>query len=445
MILVYLNPNFYYEWFHLMNLAFSLLGFVAVYFLSLEITKSRRLSLFSMLALVLFPGFFGQLAFNPIDMPFMVAYLWVLYLLIKYSKNDSNHWSTILLGVLIGIAQGLRQLGLTLYIVVVALDIYDYLMNRNETKWKLTRFFKERFLKYLYIFITANFFMLITWPNFAVNFFKSYIWYLFVGSNFYLWDFGLLFFGKFLENHERPWYYLPFFQLITYPYFISILFLSIIRFFKENLKNRTYFVLTSAVIINYISYFALKPVLYDGIRHFLFLVPLIVLISVKHLKDLLQLIGKKYQLTIILLIIINLFGLAYYSIREFPYQYVYFNKIGHLFGNPYKLFESDYSNTKYREGAEWIRDTYITENSKYDTSNPKEMLRVYVCDNAYAVDYFSHKKFLTVIHKEDSDLILCDYRNKLQSDYEGNSVKEFFIDGNPVLYLIRTPKEYQLL
>lgn len=446
--LVLLNPGFYYEKFHLLNMFFSIFGFVAVYLLAFELTKKKIMALLSLLFLLLFPGFFGQLAFNPIDMPFAVLYMWSLYSILKYSKNDSNHWSTIIIGLLFGITQGLRQLGFTLYFVLVASDIYDWYFSNNlslavlganfkEVFKKLRANLKPKLIRYFYIFIIANLFMIITWPNFAINVFKNYVWYLFIGSNFYLWDFGLLFFGKFLENIQRPIYYLPFLQLITYPIYIILLFLPVFIFLKSKIRNRTYFILVFALFLNYVLYVLLNPVLYDGIRHFLFMIPIIVLIAVSNLDYMLtKLRGTFLKYLVVGFVILNLFYLGIYTIKEFPYQYVYFNRIAYLFGNPYKLFESDYSSTKYREASEWIRDVYLKDESNYSHSNLKYMLKVYPCDNAYAVDYFSHKKFLTVINKKEADLVLCDYRNLLQSGYKGEILKTFYISGHDVLYVM---------
>ena len=438
LVLVALNSNFYYEWFHLINIIFASLGFITVYFLALTIMKNRGGALLCLLALVLFPGFFGQLAFNPVDMPFMVFYLLLLLALLRFSRRDTNHWSTPLLGLLFGVTQGLRQLGFTLYLVMIILDFYDYYFSDPTLRKPLKEFLKNRIFKYIYIFVIANLVMVITWPNFAINFFKSYYWYLLVGSNFYLWNFGLLFFGSFLENAQRPWYYLPFLQLITYPLYITAFFLPVVAFFKTKLKDRTYFIVIVTVALNYALYLILKPVLYDGIRHFLFLVPLVVLIAISNFVAILKsTVRKWFKGALVLGVALNFLILGAHTIRGFPYHYVYFNELAFAFGNPYKLFESDYSNTKYREAAEWIRDVYLKDESEYSHSNPDSMLKVYPCDNAYAVDYFSYKKFLTVIRKEDADLVLCDYRNLKQSEYKGDIVKTFYLNGYDVLYLLR--------
>ena len=447
MILVALNPNFYYEWFHLMNLLFSSLAFVATYFLTFRTTNSTKAGIFSVLALVLFPRFFGQLGFNPIDMPFAVFYLWSLLAILQFSKKSVNHWSILVLGILFGITQGLRQLGFTIYFLLVLSDLWEFLkssqhsqaITRQKSALKVIKqFIAQHYLKYIYIFIIANFFMLITWPNFAINFYKSYVWYLFVGSNFYLWDFGLLFFGEFLQNSQRPWYYLPFFQLIMYPVYISALFLLGLRYFPRLLKNKTYFLLFSALVINYILYFVLNPVLYDGLRHFLFFIPIFVVIAVTHLHQILQVWVKTpaKKFVTIILVFIGMLPSLVFTIKEYPYHYAYFNKIAYVFGNPYELFESDYANTSYRKASEWIRNEYLKDESVYSHINPKKMLRVYACDNAYAVDYYSHKKFITEINREKADLTICDYRNLKQSGYTGEIIKSFSLGGSDILFIL---------
>ena len=435
MVMVLLNPNFYYEWFHLFNLLFASIGFVAVYALAVNISKQVWVRAGVLTALLLFPRFFGELGINPVDMPFMVFYLLSILAILKFGKNSADHWSTLLIGVLFGITQGLRQIGFGVYILLIISDLYDYY---NGQKQELKDLLKTKLLKYIYIFIIANFFMLITWPNFAINIFKNYAWYLFIGSKFYLWDFGLLFFGNFLTNEQRPWFYLPFFQLITYPIYILLLFLPTPFIFKRLIKNKTYFMLSTALFFNYLLYFVLKPVLYDGIRHFLFLAPIIVLLAAVNLEMILSALKNKLiRFSIVGIIAINLLILTIYTIKEYPYHYPYFNKIAFAFGNPYKLFESDYSNTKYREASEWIRDEYLKDESVYSHSDLKSMLKVYACDNAFALDYFSHKKFLSVIQKEKANLIVCDYRNLKQSGYEGEIIKEFYLNGYDVLYVMK--------
>jgi len=416
--LVFLNPHFYYEWFHLFNLLFSGIIFVCIYTFVYLYSKNKWLSILSALGLIFIPAFFGQMGFNPVDMPYAVFYflsLLGIFLFRKSSKQKYSSISILLLGVLLGITQGLRQLGLTLYVLLFFYDLYLYK--------DLRKVLKENFFNYSLIFVVANFFMVITWPNFAINYFKNLWWYVFVGSNFYLWDYGLLFMGKFLENSQRPWFYLPLLQLLTNPLMVSVLLFSGLFNIKKLLKNKIYFLLFMALSINYLLYFVLKPVLYDGTRHFLFMYPLFIILGAFHFLEFPNRIKKIF----LILILVEVLFIGSYTLRNFPYQYFYFNPIKNIFNDPFHTFESDYSSTLYRRSAEWLRDEY---------SGTGQDLKVYSCDNGYAVDYYSHKKFTVTINREEADLIVCDYKILLKNDYPGKVIKTFFVDDVPLIYVL---------
>jgi len=420
-VLVYLNPSFYYEWFHLFNLLFSVIIFICVYIIVFSYSKNTFLALLSNFILILIPAFFGQIGFNPIDMPYTVFYLLSL-LCIYYLRSNKIYspLSILILGVLFGITQGLRQLGFTLYITLFIYDLYIYGFKN------IFKLIKDNFFNYILVFIVANFVMLITWPNFAINYFKNLWWYLFVGSNFYLWDYGLLFNGEFLNNASRPWYYLPLLQTLTLPICIIVLFFIGVLYFKKLFANKLYFLVFISLFINYALYFILNPVVYDGTRHFLFMYPLIVILAIIHL-DSLSFTIKKYSLW---LLFIELSFLLLYLFKSFPYEYTYFNNISLLFGNPNYLFETDYSSINYRKISEWLRDVYS------DSVIEKQL--VYSCDNGYAVDYYSYKKFLTTIKREEADLIICDYKNILKNNYKGNIIKTFDLNEVEYFYVIKT-------
>ncbi|MBT6400996.1 hypothetical protein HN803_06700 [candidate division WWE3 bacterium] len=432
-LLTFLNPNFYYEWFHLINLVFSVTIFVFVYLFALELFKETKWATLSLVTLILFPTFFGQMAINPVDMPFAAFYLAALYAIYKFGKGKHlAPYQIAILGILFGISQGLRQLGLGLYIL---LFLYQLLLEKN-----LFKLIKKRFFEYLLIFVVANFFMVITWPNFAVNYFKSFAWYLSIGKDFFLWDFGLLFGGEILTNSERPQYYLPLFQLITSPVFVVVFFGFAIRFFNTLKKNHAFTLLSLAFVLNYLLYFVLNPVLYDGTRHFLYLLPIISLLSLTGLKMALEKSkNKTVKTSLIVLVILNFVFLGKRTIETFPYHYVYFNEAASILGNPYHLYESDYSSTLYKPATEWIRDIYIPENNITN-------LKVYACDNGYAVDYYSHKKFQVVLDTEEADLIICDYRTlkgfKGGRKTSGEIIYEVGYENTPITYIFSKKPNY---
>jgi hypothetical protein len=327
--------------------------------------------------------------------------------------------------LLFGVSQALRQLGLGLYVL---LFLFQLIKEKN-----IVRLIKKRFFEYLLIFVVANFFLVITWPNFAINYFKSFAWYLAIGKDFYLWDFGLFYGGKILTNSERPLSYLPWFQFLTSPLFLIASLGFAVIYFNKLRRNSTFLLLVLALGINYALYFVLNPVLYDGTRHFLYLLPIITLVSLAGLAHFLEKTKSSFlKIVVVIFISLNLVSLVNKTIQTFPYHYVYFNKVASFFGNPYYLYESDYSSTLYKPAAEWVRDEYLN-------SNLITKLKVYACDNGYAVDYYSHKEFTVVLDTEEADLIICDYRTlngfKGGRNVSGNIIYENGYEGFPIIYV----------
>ena len=426
-----LNPNFYYEWFHLQNLLFGLTIFFAVYVFAYYYSKSAKVGFFALLALTLFPTFFGQLGFNPIDMPFTVFFMFGLLAIYCYSEKELKPWQLLVMGFVFGVAQSLRQLGFSLYILLFLYQLFLKTKDKQITFNKIVAVAKENFISYVMIFVIAGFVMLLTWPNLAINPFKGFWWHLFVGQNFYLWDYGLLFMGEFLTNPERPIYYLPLLQLITSPIYITLGFLLVFKYFKRLITNNIYFLLIIAFIINYSLYFILDPVLYDGTRHFLFLVPIAVLISTFNIVELLKTkkVGVGIKKVARIVILVSMVIVGHKMVSTFPHNYVFFNPLADAFGNPHYVFESDYSSTTYKDAAQWVRDEYLKNYAG------EKLLKVYSCDNGFAVDYYSHKTFETTIKREEADLIICDYKTLLRNDYGGELLHEVSLNGVPVTFV----------
>jgi hypothetical protein len=93
----------------------------------------------------------------------------------------------------------------------------------------------------------------------------------------------------------------------------------------------------------------------------------------------------------------------------------------------------------YKPATEWIRDIYIPENNITN-------LKVYACDNGYAVDYYSHKKFQVVLDTEEADLIICDYRTlkgfKGGRKTSGEIIYEVGYENTPITYIFSKKPNY---
>lgn len=427
----FLAPQFHYEAFHFLNYLFALPIFVIAYAFVYLFSKNRYLAIGACVLLVLSPNFFGQLGINPADAPFATFYLASLFAIAVSPPNKLSKPHVILLGVLFGITQSLRQIGFTLYLILIIFDLYSFSGSLKARARNVLR----NFWKYLLIFIVANFVMVVTWPNFAINYFRNLYLYLTLGSNYYLWDHKLLFMGELLTKYQRPFYYLPLLQLITYPIAVIMFFLLSLGIFKKLAKNKYYFILFAAVLTNYVLYFALSPVLYDGIRHYLFLAPPVTLMAVMAFSELMRLAGFRFaKVFATALVLFSLTFGAYKTYTTFPYHYIYFNEIGRIFGNPYQKFDSDYFSATYRDAALWIRNVYL------GNKKPAKPVKVYSCDVAFATDYYSYSLYTTTINRSEADLIICDYKNMLERQYKSNVLYRVVVDGNVLNFVIAQDK-----
>lgn len=434
-------PGLYYDYFHLLNFIFALPIFIVVYLLVYDFSKNKFVATGACLSLALFPGFSGHIGINTEDIPFAISYLIAIYAIIHLSvgnlsannvvSRDTPAFSSkrtlpriFLLGLLFGFSQSLRQVGFTLYIILVAHDVFYFKGN--------IRAVLQRMWEYFFIFVIANFFMVITWPNFAINYFRNMYLYLVLGKDYSLWNHQILFMGQLIDKYQRPFYYLPLLQLITYPVYILLFFILSLFLAKRLLKNRTYFVLFFTFMLNYLMYFLLKPVIYDGIRHYLFLAPILVIMASICFIEFISLVKNIWVKRFTFVIVLLGFALsAYKTFVMFPYEYFYFNELSRVFGNPYVQFDSDYFAATYKDAALWIRDTYVAN------MIPAIKPTVYSCDGAFEVSYYSKGKFYITTNRAKADLIICDYKSMLTRNYTGDIIHKVVVDDNILNFVLK--------
>jgi hypothetical protein len=211
---------------------------------------------------------------------------------------------------------------------------------------------------------------------------------------------------------------------LTLPSFVLFSFFGSFFKPKNNLKIGLLFVL----FFNLILYLTLKPVIYNGMRHFLYVIPLIVCLALFGIWDL-----YKSSISIKIKRVVGVIGLTsilwtiYQIISLFPNHYAYFNEISGGFVKNYTRFETEYWGGIYKDGSIYIRNNL-------SKSRPQD-LKVYSCNSGFSVDYYSEKKFLTTIYKNEADLIICDYAEDKRLDLKGKILKEINLGNVPYLFI----------
>lgn len=400
-LLTLINFKGFFEWYHLLNMLFSLILFGAFYtFIYLEL-KKPSLAFLGTLTLFITPRVLGDIPTNQKDIPFACTYLLSLLLIYFFStKRAPQKIKLLILGIIFGLTWGFRLIGLSIFVVYF---IYTLFLLEKKTPVEIAKIAKNTFV----LFIISMLPLFLLWPFFRINFPQSLYTLILNAKSFEYWDRTILFMGKFLSKTERPSSYLPIWILITTPLYILIPFvLSWFSYIKT--RRKIYILCLTAITANLILYFVVNPTIYNGIRHFIFLLPIITLISFISFLDILDYLKTKNKLLVTSLFVAWACGLlltARTMILLHPYEYVYFNElIGGLKGAQGQ-FEMDYWFASNKESSEWLSQN-VPE---------KPLQKVYPCNTAVSVRYFSQAKFDLVGKIAEADYIICDYETALHS------------------------------
>ena len=369
---------------HLVNYLTFLLGVYFIYRLSLrwmgKWSAFGAAALFSTQPLLL-----GHAFINPKDMPFLVFFTGALLFGFEsvdriFSKSKPRDFifhlsSFILPAFFLGIATSIRVLAPLAGILVIIYAIIKYYALRN-TKYAMNA---RSFILHLSSFILLSIlFMLASWPYLwespVKNFFQVF---LFMSEN----PTGLqvLFNGEIYRAFELPRHYLPTLLAITlsepvWPLFIFGLGTAIWKTIIP-LRNRLptsdsrpptpnhqlptdYWLTLTAFLIPSLYVIALRPPMYDGFRHFLFILPPIFVTAGLGFQSILnglerirpQTTSRLYVGIICIILVVNIVPAA----NLHPFEYTYYNSLVGGTGGAFRIYETDYWLTCYKQAVEQV-------------------------------------------------------------------------------------------
>ncbi|HTA76969.1 MAG TPA: hypothetical protein VK791_07425 [bacterium] len=353
MALYALNQKLTISGFHLSNLLFAgtilIVGFEAV----LPFCANPWWALLGPLFLILNPRFFGEWSNNPKDMPFAVLYfisLWLIY----YWRRSEKFILLITLGLVIGAATGVRLLGLSLIAIYVLFEIYERLLENDRKAW-LSLVWRTVFLSGVVLLV-----LLATWPFLSESPLSHGARLLELAKNF-PWNMPVLFEGRTVLGTELGRSYLPVWFFISTPVFILVMALMSLWCLPKKSPQSFGAFLTGVLFFHFLIYLIIKPNVYDGVRHYLFLEPVLSILACLFLLGVFQ-EASKLKWVLAALVGFNALAVGSQLFQLHPYEYTYFNEmIGGLPGAAGK-FETEYQGTSYKEAVEWLK-----ENASKDT------------------------------------------------------------------------------
>ena len=170
----------------------------------------------------------------------------------------------------------------------------------------------------------------------------------------------VLFNGVVTSAESLPRLYLPVMLLITltlpvWPLFISGLVIVLRRVTHRQVEWRALSAVLLWFLIPFTYVLLMRPPIYDGYRHFLFILPPVFIVSAFCLPGRLQLAAAKTGSILLILVILVLPGIIG-IISLHPYPYTYYNALVGGTGGAFRRFDTDFWLTCYKETMSYVNE-----------------------------------------------------------------------------------------
>jgi len=432
-VLNQISPFGTYETRHLLNGLVGVVGLVGVWKLGRALAGPRA-GFIAALFLLLIPNYYGQMFNNPKDVPFAVGMVWAIYYLVRIVPElPRPRWSLVAkLGLAIGLALGVRVGGLLLFGYLGLVLLLFMLWRGAETHrfgavvaLSLTSFWRVL----LPVVAVAYPVMLLFWPWAQQAPFTNPLATLAYFSH-EIFPFRTLFAGRYFPATDLPWAYLPTYIVLALPELVLVL-LALApvaalliarqrRWRLERAPSLQLFVLAFAIVFPVAYAVAIKAVLFDGMRHFIFVLPLIAALSAVVADAGLERL-QRFSFRGCAYAALALYGIAHVGIMAslHPDEYVYYNGfIGGVEGAA-GLFKLDYWANSYAEAVGGLEDHLRAE---YGADFMDHDFTVAVCGPPESAAYYFPNNFIFTADRDDAEFFIAFTKDDCEKTVAGTVI-----------------------
>lgn len=381
------NPSLNAEAAHGFNLLFALLAYAALFEMLLHALRRPWLAGLGPPLLFLFPRFLGDSANNPHDMPFAVMFsvsLAALYFSSRRREGIPAEPRWILgLGLLLGVTHSLRTAGYSLYAIWVLFLAWQ---NLDRGRWRRVRnwadWARRDAIPLGLVFLVSNLVTFASNPYLHQDPFARWWEMIRIAPRYYAHQ-TALYLGRLVPSHELPWHYLPVWLGVTIPLPWMIL-AGATPWLKGSREERPLMRLAGVTLgVHTLLYFTLRPTLLDGMRVYLFLLPVLALVASLGLARLLSLRRGWAKRVILAALILKAAMVGSHLVRLHPYPGLYFNELTGGLAGAAGRFDTDYWGQTYREAVEWLK-----EHELRDLDSRTRTVRIHTRGNALSSVYY---------------------------------------------------------
>jgi hypothetical protein len=367
------SPFGTYETRHLLNGAFGIVGIVGGWKLGRSLGGPRA-GFIAALLLLAIPNYYGQMFNNPKDIPFAVGMVWSIYYMVRIIPAlPRPEWSLVVkLGVATGMALGVRVGGLLLF-CYLGLLLLCFVVWRTAEAPSARGFVRDGFAVFWRVLlptvVVAYPVMLLFWPwaqeSPIGNPLRSLIFF-----SHETFPYPTLFAGQYFAAADLPWAYLPTYIALALPELVLALALAapsgaVLMLRRLPRGERRDWVLRHGLvafaIVFPIAYAVeIKAVLFDGMRHFIFLLPLIAVAAALVADRLLDRLARfEYRRPVYAAL--ALYGVGHLSMMAMlhPNEYVYYNGFVGGVEGAQGLFKLDYWANSYAEAVDGLENYLV--------------------------------------------------------------------------------------
>jgi hypothetical protein len=384
---------------HLLSAIFGFIGIVAVYKITKELAGERA-AFFAILLLGLTGAWSGAMFTHTKDISFGACMAWAMYytlLIAKHLPRVPLNLS-VKLGIAIGCALGLRIGGAFAVIYLLLLVLIGAFLQAVTFKQKLDYWFKSA-IGLIPAGITAFCLMILFWPWAIMG--ADHILIAAKSFSHFAFNMDTLVNGKFVSIGEISRTYLFQYLFIRLPEIfligVACVFLWVIISFKKfklaNHLAELSVAITALLPLIFVLYD--RPALYNGVRHFTFIIPPLAVIAGIGLSQAWNALAqyKKSQFAFGILAAILTINTATTLYQLRPYEYVYYNQFaGSNFKETEHKWESDYWSSSLIETTQMLEDYLDKEETQVPLKDHKEHYLVAVCAEAFQGDAYFDKR-----------------------------------------------------
>jgi hypothetical protein len=326
----------------------------------------------TLLLLVLCPTFYGHMFMNPKDAPFAVAMVILMLGLVRLAEEypSPSPRTILIVGLGAGLSIGSRVLGglALIYAVVGFLPLW-----LEEIHTHSMRDAAHRFAHVLYVLlpglILGYLVMGLIWPWSIMepgNPFQALTYF----SHFFEKPWKEMFDGALVSVPDMPWSYLPTLFALQLPEILLGLaiagvvgtFMSLSRKDVPARRKTILLMLTLAATLPLVVAMVKRPALYNGIRHFIFVIPPMTVLAGTAFAWLMNWLKEHHRSWQPAVLAVFAFGLMLplgEMIRLHPYQYTHFNHIAGTVRAADDLYMLDYWGLALKQASDSLREELI--------------------------------------------------------------------------------------